>query len=66
MCVCVSVFCVRVFVCVITYFCQGGHEDPEGDDKGDLDALEVDVEDVVGVLLVAVAVVPGLPHRQKL
>ena len=53
-------------MCVITYFCQGGHEDPEGDDKGDLDALKVDVEDVVGVLLVAVAVVPGLPHRQKL
>ena len=37
---------------VLTNLGQSGHEDPESDDEGDLDALEVDVEDFVLVLRV--------------
>ena len=41
---------------VLTNFCQGGHKDPESDDEGNLDSLELHVEDVVlrGVSMVAV------------
>ena len=37
---------------VLTNLGQRGHEDPESNDEGDLDALEVDVEDLVLVLCV--------------
>ena len=37
---------------VLTNLGQRGHEDPESNDEGDLDALEVDVEDLVLVLRV--------------
>ena len=46
---------------VLTNLSKGGHKDPERDDEGDLNALEVDVEDLVlvlGVPLVYRLVVP--------
>ena len=46
---------------VLTNVSKGGHKDPERDDEGDLNALEVDVEDLVlvlGVPLVDRLVVP--------
>ena len=40
---------------VLTNFRQGGHEDPEGDDEGNLNSLKFHVEDVIlrGVAMVA-------------
>ena len=43
---------------VLTNFGQGGHKDPESDDEGNLDSLELHVEDVVLRCVSMVAVVP--------
>ena len=37
---------------VLTNLSKGGHKDPERDDEGDLNALEVDVENLVLMLRV--------------